>query len=338
MIAARPENGYYADKIDSLRDVFGAAAVELVPGGLRVDGRFLPIIDDVVVALPGNRLPDRLRRDWSVGPDGPATPTFAPDIQRGFGEEWLAHPRILREHEREFHDYFDLVDVEVLAGQRLCDLGCGIGRWSTFLADRCRELVLVDYSEAIFVARHNLRDSGNCIFVMADVLDLPFCDDAFDLVYCLGVLHHLPVDALDALRTISRLAPRHLVYLYYALDNRPPYFRWLLGLVTALRVQLARVGSTRARVILTGMITVGVYGPLLGLGALARPLGLERFIPLVETYAGKSSARLRQDVYDQFFTRIEQRFSREEILRLTDTFSSVKVSDGLPYWHFLCER
>ena len=48
--------------------------------------------------------------------------------------------------------------------------------------------------------------------------------------------------------------------------------------------------------------------------------------------------RIEQDVYDRFFTRIEQRVTRREIETLRDTFGTVTVADGLPYWHFLCER
>ena len=60
--------------------------------------------------------------------------------------------------------------------------------------------------------------------------------------------------------------------------------------------------------------------------------------PLYESYHGKTLERIRQDVYDRFFTRIEQRFTREEIMTLKDTFSNVIVSNQLPYWHFLVKR
>ena len=69
-----------------------------------------------------------------------------------------------------------------------------------------------------------------------------------------------------------------------------------------------------------------------------RPLGLSNKVPLYEFYRGKSLNRIRQDVYDRFFTSIEQRFSREQILQLSDTFASVSVSDRIPLWHFLCDR
>ena len=336
-----PDGSYYQDKTATLRDIFGVASVEVHHDGLLLDGRFLPVVDDVIVALDADRVPPHLR---SRLPDGRSTEgvaastPFSADIQYTFGEEWKAHSKLLDDHTATFESYFDLIDLDGLAERRIADLGCGMGRWSHFVAPRCREIVLVDFSEAIFVARENLRDAGNAVFVMADVLDLPFADDAFDLVYCLGVLHHLPVDALDALRRLSRLAPRHLAYLYYSLDNRPAYFRWLLGPVTAVRKRLAGVRSPRTRAALTSVIAAGVYAPLAGLGSLLRPVGLSRFVPLADAYVGSSMASLRQDTYDRFFTGIEQRFSRKEILTLTDTFGSVTVSDGFPYWHFRCDR
>ena len=51
-----------------------------------------------------------------------------------------------------------------------------------------------------------------------------------------------------------------------------------------------------------------------------------------------SLARLEQDVYDRFFTRIEQRVTRKEIQELRDTFSRVEFPGNYPYYHFLCER
>lgn len=333
---------YYADKLNLLADIFGAREVSMVGGGVSVDGRFLPVLDDVIIAMAPDRLPDSVRARIERSADGGArngagvTP-FAADVRDSFGDEWTSHPKILAEHEDEFRAYFDLVDLEAIAGLRVADLGCGSGRWSWFLAGRCREIVLVDYSQAIFVARRNLAGARNAVFVMADVLDLPFRPAAFDLVACLGVLHHLPVDALTALRRLAVLAPRHLVYLYYALDNRPRYFRWVLSGVTVVRRALSRVRSRRARAALTSVIASGVYLPLARMAPMLHRARLDRFVPLAETYRGKSLERLRQDVYDRFFTSIEQRFSRRQIQALSDCFSTVTISDELPYWHFLCE-
>lgn len=331
---------HYADKVERLKDIFGATEVAVGETAITVDGRTYPLLDDVIVLLPADRLPAGVRRRLGLAPagDGALGVEFDAGVQYSFGEEWKSHPEILPEHEREFAEYFDLVDLPGLRGRRVADLGCGIGRWSHFLSRFCDDLVLVDYSEAIFVARRNLGHASGAIFVMGDVLDLPFREGAFDLVCCLGVLHHLPVPALDALRRLAPLASRHLIYLYYALDNRPAYFRWLLAGVTVARRRLSRVRSPRARAVISGGIAVGVYAPLGALGTVMRSRQWAHLVPLAEAYAGKSLKRLRQDVYDRFFTPIEQRFTRQQILAVGDTFSSVTVSDGIPYWHFLCTR
>lgn len=322
---------YYAGREQVLSRLFGS---EVVVGddSVIVAGIPLPVVDDVIVALPREKLPPRLAERDAIS----SAPDFAADIQRTFGEEWVAHGDVLPEHRDEFAAYFDLVELDGLDDRVVGDLGCGSGRWATFMAPRCGELVLVDFSDAIFVARQNLRGADNAIFVLADVLDLPFADDAFDLAYCLGVLHHTPVDALDATRSLARTAPELLVYLYYALDNRPSYFRPILRGVTFVRAGMSRVRGRRARAVISLLIAALVYRPLAALGSL---LGHRRaHVPLADTYAGKSMRRLQQDAYDRFFTRIEQRFSRAAIGTLEDTFSSVQISPGLPYWHFLCRR
>jgi SAM-dependent methyltransferase len=262
---------------------------------------------------------------------------YSPEIQTTFGEEWTAHGDVLAEHTQEFLDYFDLLPMSALAGRRVVDLGCGSGRWASFVAPACATLVVVDFSDAILVARDNLRSHDNIVYILGDVLDLPFAPGAFDVGYSLGVLHHLPVDALDATRALANLAPELLVYLYYALDNRPPWFRWLLRGVTAMRMQLSRVTNRRARNLLTWALTVAIYLPLARVGQIV-PERIRRSLPLAETYAGKSVHRMRQDVEDRFFTGIEQRVTRAQILALRDTFDEVIVSDGIPYWHFLCRR
>ena len=329
---------YYDQHLSSLRDIFGTDTIIVEESVLTIGDRRFPIVDDVIILLEPTHYTAYVRErinatDKNTTPSGP----FAEDIQFSFGEEWKTFDQILPEHEKEFEDYFDLIDLSDLSNQRVCDLGCGIGRWSHFLRDHCRELVLLDFSDAVFVARRNLK-GANALFFMGDLTKLPFRNDFADLIFCLGVLHHIPVDALTSVRGLKPYAPRLLVYLYYALDNRRTHYRILLKVVTGLRLVLARIRSHRTRSLLTWILTITVYLPLIALGWLLKPFGLASAVPLFDGYHNKGLTRIRQDVYDRFFTRIEQRFSREDILTLRDTFSDVSISDRLAYWHFLCVR
>lgn len=331
---------YYADKLASLRDIFGTTAIKLEQDCLRVEEHRYPIVDDVIVLLDADQYPPALRDRLGVAPVSGAHPkeVFAEDIQSTFSDEWKIFREILPEHDAEFRNYFDLVDTEALGELRICDLGCGIGRWSFFLKDKCRELVLVDFSEAIFVARRNLQDCPRALFFMGNLNALPFRPGFADFLFCLGVLHHLPTDALKEVRNLKKYASAILIYLYYALDNRPAYFRWLLGMVTAVRLVTAQIRNQSFRAAFTWLGACFVYVPLIWLGHFLDPVGWSRYVPLHVDYKGKGLRRIQQDVYDRFFTRIEQRFSRKQIATLTDTYTDVVISDHGPYWHFLCGK
>ncbi len=340
---------YYKDKIPSLERIFGTENIVLEPDALVVDHRRYPLVEDVIILSEPDQYTDFVRMKLRLGSQetGEATGSaaglsrssaFAEEIQFSFGEEWKTYSEIMAEHEAEFQQYFDLVDLVDLRDLRVCDLGCGNGRWSYYLKGTCREILLVDFSDAIFIARRNLSDVSNCLFFMCDLKVLPFEADFVDFLFCIGVLHHLPTPCLNEVRNLKRFAPALLVYLYYSLDNRPVYFRLLLKMVTWLRLCVCRVRSPAFRNLFARAVTFSVYLPLVFLGRALNPLGLSRYVPLFEAYGKRGVRRIEQDVYDRFFTGIEQRISRQEILGLQDTFRRVKISDGLPYYHFLCER
>lgn len=307
---------YYADKLLILKDIFGTPDVAVTENTLTVRNRTYPIVNDVIIL------------------DDTAA---APDIQFTFGREWETYSGILPEHEKEFSEYFNIVDLPALKTKRVCDLGCGMGRWSYYLKDRCRELILVDFSDAIFVARKNLTGSS-ALFFKCDIKKLPFKNDFADFIFCLGVLHHLPTPCLEEVRALAKFAPEVLIYLYYALDNRPFYFRLILSFVTFVRTILCRIKSPFFRRCFSYAGTFLVYIPLVMIGKALRPFGLSSAVPLYDGYHDKGARRIEQDVYDRFFTRIEQRVTRKDILDLKDTFSTITVADKGPYWHFVCRR
>jgi SAM-dependent methyltransferase len=333
--------GYYKDKVDLLRHVFGGKPVSLTDTALIVGDQQYPIVNDVIVLLPQSQWPSGLRGRATphVG-DVPAKPSekgFSQEIQFTFGVQWNTFSGMMEEHEKELSEYFDLTGIDGFRGQVICDLGCGMGRWSYFLAPRCRNVLLVDFSEAIFAARRTLRDFGNALFFMGDVSRLPFAPDFADFIFSLGVLHHVPIDALSLVRALKPLAPRILIYLYYRLENRPFYFRILFLAMSLIRRGIGTMRNEWCRSFCVDLAVYLLYLPFAMLARVLRPLGWQRYVPL-HAYADKSVARIRQDAYDKLLTRIEQRFTRDQILALTDTFTRITVSPNEPYWHFLCER
>ncbi len=331
---------YYSNKIASLKDIFGTDDLALEPECVVVGNKRFPIVNDVIILLEPSKWPEAVtKRLPSNNQSDIGSPSkFAEDIQFTFGAEWKKYPKILTEHQDEFRSYFDLVDLQSLKKSRVCDLGCGIGRWSYFLQDKCRELVLVDFSEAIFVARENLLQRDSAIFIMADINSLPLRDKFADFLFCLGVLHHIPVNALDSTRKLRRYSSNLLIYLYYSLDNRPVHFRVLLSCITVIRLAVSRIRNEVFRGAFTNFCAIFIYLPLVKLGQFFSFAKFSKSIPLYEGYKDKTVSRIKQDVYDRFFTRIEQRFSRKEIMALKDTFASVTISEYIPYWHFLCKE
>jgi len=84
---------------------------------------------------------------------------------------------------------------------RVLDAGCGDGLFARAIA--APEVIGVDGSAAM-VAR--ARERGVDARV-ADIQELPFEDDAFDVVVCNWVLYHLP-DLDRGLQELARVAPR----------------------------------------------------------------------------------------------------------------------------------
>ena len=94
----------------------------------------------------------------------------------GFGEEWKEFSQITYEHYNEYDNYFDILNID-LSEKIIVDYGCGIGRWSKLLIDKyqnIKTLILVDYSNAIFVARKHFLEYDNVIFIKADLDEIKF--------------------------------------------------------------------------------------------------------------------------------------------------------------------
>ena len=78
-----------------------------------------------------------------------------------------------------------------------------MGRFAEICADAGAEVYAVDMSVAVDAAYANLAARPNVHLLQADIMDLPFLPESFDLIYSIGVLHHTP----DTRKAFLRLAP-----------------------------------------------------------------------------------------------------------------------------------
>ena len=104
---------------------------------------------------------------------------------------------------------------------RILDAGCGAGlATSTWLAPGWQrngsEFVGADISAAIDTARQRLGEIEGTSFVQADILELPFVAESFDIVFSEGVLHHTPSTerAFRALVRLLRPGGEIMIYVY----------------------------------------------------------------------------------------------------------------------------
>lgn len=261
-------------------------------------------------------------------------------VVEAFGEEWSRFPQTsLDAVEREtiFSDYFSIFPwSELPAGATAADIGSGSGRWAAVVAPRVGRLTCVDASpQALDVARRNLGGQANVDFRCADVGNLPFANGELDFAYSLGVLHHVP-DTEGALASIARaLKPGglFLVYLYYAFDNRPLWFRMLWRASDILRRGICRLPH-RLRFVVCDVIAALIYLPLARLAAQLERCGFPaRQLPL-SYYRDKSFYVMRTDALDRFGTRLERRFRRDQIAAMLETvgFLDIRFSTGEPFW------
>jgi SAM-dependent methyltransferase len=258
----------------------------------------------------------------------------------GFGDEWLRFPQDQlgpEIREQIFSDYFSLFDWDALpADSVVADIGCGSGRWAQVVAPRVGHLVLIDASpEAIKVAKSNLQGVPNVTFLNASVGSLPIQDASLDFAYSLGVLHHVP-DTAAAIASVAAKLKRgapFLLYLYYAFDNRGRAYRALWRVSDGIRRVVSRLPYS-LRYLVSQVFAVLVYWPLARTALLLERLGrLPAGWPLAY-YRDKSFYVLRTDALDRFGTRLEQRFTQEQIRSMLATagFDNIRFSDHAPYW------
>jgi SAM-dependent methyltransferase len=237
-----------------------------------------------------------------------------------FGWQWQYFDEMHPEFEAQFLDWLYPIDAEFFRGKRVLDAGCGTGRHAYHAAIfGASEVVALDLSDAVFAAQRNLSGLDNVHVVQGDLLRPPFRSGesdrgGFDLIYSIGVLHHLPDPEAGFKSLLRLLRPGGTIAIWvYGHENN--------GLVRNVVEPLRRV-STKIRPshlrALAWPLAVGFHAAAKG---LYRPLGesaVGKRLPLHEYMSSVADFSFRQNygiVFDQLVAPTAAYLMREELER-----------------------
>jgi len=128
--------------------------------------------------------------------------------------EYIPEYEKSEEHWRLFYS------PEEIKGKRVLDAGCGTGIFSIIFArNGAAEVIGLDISPGSLTTARHLKDNfklDNVHFQQADMLQLPFPNQSFDIVWAWGTVHHTlnPWQAMEELLRVLKPGGSILLAIY----------------------------------------------------------------------------------------------------------------------------
>lgn len=196
----------------------------MIPYCSPTDGKPLSTDGDALVSPSGQRFP--IVR---------GIPRFVPEnnYAAAFGLQWKTFTKT----QLDSHSTLDITrerlirclgtPLEALKGKTVLEVGCGAGRFTELLVESGALVHSVDLSNAVEANLENIGNRPNYQIAQASVYELPFPDNSFDVVVCLGVIQHTP-NSNDTIKALwKKVKPGGLLVI--------DHYRWRLAYYSTLK-------------------------------------------------------------------------------------------------------
>ena len=251
----------------------------------------------------------------SASPAGPDTAGGSPER---FGFSWDRYAELLPQHEEQFLKWTFPLRPDDWHGKAFLDAGCGMGRNSYWpLRYRAARGCAIDVDERTLArARQTLSEFGNVEVRRTSIYEIPE-RDAFDIVYSIGVVHHLEHPDIALANMVAAAKPGGIVLVWlYGRENNG-WIIWFFNPMRRLLFSKMPLGFVHALSI-----------PLTALLWAYLRSGISRS-PYMRLLRGLTFRHLRAIVFDHMIPRIALYYDRASAI---DLLARAGLSDIQAHW------
>lgn len=157
-----------------------------------------------------------------------------------------------------FLDWIKPNRLEDFKYKRVLDAGCGGGQHTFFVAPYAREVVAVDLN-ALDIAKERNKKYNNIKYFEGDIAEINF-DEKFDIVYCIGVIHHTdnPDETFKNLSSQTKVGGKTIVWCYSYEGNflNRVFVEWFKRVIL---LKISKKLLEKISLILTSLVYIPVY-------------------------------------------------------------------------------
>ena len=233
--------------------------------------------------------------------------------EKRFGYEWNKYNKMNSNYEFQFRKWINPLKPGDFKNKKILDAGCGMGRnsyWS--LRYGAKELVAFDFDErSVAAAKRTLSCFNNASVKFKSIYEISWQDE-FDIVFCIGVIHHLenPKKAINNLIKSVKSGGKVLIWVYGYENNE-----WIVKLVNPVR----KIITSKLPLWLVHFLSYFISIPLWFLVKIFKGPGL-----YLKQLSNFKLWHIHSIVFDQLIPKVANYWTKQEVLNLFKDFSNLK--------------
>ncbi len=236
-----------------------------------------------------------------------------------FGYEWEKYSAMDPRYEEQFRNWTGL-PIETWKGKEVLDAGCGMGRNSYWaLQYGALSVLAFDNDErSLLSARNTLTKFPNASIELHNLSEITW-KNRFDMVMCIGVLHHVryPRLALKNMVNALRKGGDLVIWIYSYEGNE-----WIVWFINPIRKYV----TSRLPLSLVHLLSYGASIPLYLYIKIFK--GPTPYFAQLATFKFK---HVHSIVFDQLIPEVANYWSHDEVRKLVESFPLTQISVERPH-------